>query len=787
MHVWIFDDGAYPSGCANGLLARERPDCIKKYLAQRHVDALGPMEGSTVLVGDWLEPDETLIGVVAVQRIDGLDRLDLATAVDLTSRVRNGILYWDIQEGEWRVFIFIQTNRGGEEWTKNYLNPLDTEAVRAFIDLVYEPHYRHFGNEFGKTVLGFFSDEPRFGNASGYDCKIGCFPMVLPWSQTLMEEMSGRAGEGFLPLMPALFNEAGDRTPDLRYIYMDVVSRRFSEAFIGQIGAWCRAHGVGLIGHVVEENRAHARFGYGASHYFCAVDGMSVAGIDVVNNVYPGRTDGKYLTAFNDYDTTFNHWGLAKMASSAAHLDPKKGGNTLCEAFGAYGWSEGLKTMKWITDAISVRGVNWFVPHAFSPKEYPDSDCPPHFYARGINPLYPHFRKWANYANRVCDRLSNGRHVAPVAVLYTAEAEWGGDCEPFEAVVKQLMRTQIDCDVIPADSLIGCRIENGCFSLCDEHFRALVVPWSEYLPAPLETVFHRLADAGIPILFRKAWPKRYYLGDAFTPIPQMLLTDIDGTVDALLRRGIFDIRPAALERNLAYYHYQKDVRDLYFFTNEDMIRPIRAEIAFRDGRDAVIYDAMEDAYFRAAQTISDDGSTIRFTLRPYESLFVIFGADERPLQPRIDYLDEALNWRTIPENGWSISLSACGENHLKQFEPAGWDCLGKVCLPDRRPEFSGTVRYEAEFEALQQDLLLSLGAAYEAVRVQVNETEIGKKICPPYDFSIPAEVLRPGKNRLTVEVTNTLSKANHDNPFDRYWVQEPAGLIGPVRIALRRD
>ena len=218
-----------------------------------------------------------------------------------------------------------------------------------------------------------------------------------------------------------------------------------------------------------------------------------------------------------------------------------------------------------------------------------------------------------------------------------------------------------------------------------------------------------------------------------------------------------------------------------------MIRPIRAEIAFRDGRDAVIYDAMEDAYFRAAQTISDDGSTIRFTLRPYESLFVIFGADERPLQPRIDYLDEALNWRTIPENGWSISLSACGENHLKQFEPAGWDCLGNVCLPDRRPEFSGTVRYEAEFEALQQDLLLSLGAAYEAVRVQVNETEIGKKICPPYDFSIPAEVLRPGKNRLTVEVTNALSKANHDNPFDRYWVQEPAGLIGPVRIALRRD
>lgn len=568
---------------------------------------------------------------------------------------------------------------------------------------------------------------------------------------------------------------------------MDAASRRFSEAFIGQIGAWCRAHGVGLIGHVVEENGAHARLGYGAGHYFRAVDGMSAAGIDVVNNVYPGRTDGKYLTAFNDYDTTFNHWGLAKMASSAAHLDPKKDGNTLCEAFGAYGWSEGLKTMKWITDAISVRGVNWFVPHAFSPKEFPDPDCPPHFYARGVNPLYPHFHRWADYANRVCDRLSGGRHVAPVAVLYTAEAEWGGDCEPFEAAVKQLMCAQIDCDVVPADPLNGCRIEDGCFCICDERFRALVVPWSEYLPAPLETVFRRLSAAGIPILFRQAWPRSYYLGGTFPPTPQMLLTDDGGTADALLRPGIFDIRPDAPEPNLAYCHYQRDGRDLFFFSNEGLTRPIRAEITFRDGRGAVLYDAMEDAYFRADQTVSEVGSTIQLTLRPYESLFVIFGADEKPLQSRIDYLDEALDWHAMPTNGWSIALSACGEGHLKRFEPAGWDCLGNVCLPDRCPEFSGTVRYEAEFDAPQEDLLLSLGAAYEAVRVLVNGTEIGEKICPPYDLCLPMAALRHGRNRLTVEVTNTLSKANHDNSYDRYWVQEPAGLLGPVRIAVRRS
>lgn len=141
---------------------------------------------------------------------------------------------------------------------------------------------------------------------------------------------------------------------EIQILYMDTVSRRFQYCFIGQLGDWCRAHQVRLIGHVVEENGAHARLGYGSGHYFRSMDGMDVAGIDVVNNIYPGRTEGNLRTAFNNFDTTFNHWGLSKMASSCANLDEKKQGNSICEAFGAYGWSEGLKVMKWILGPVEI-------------------------------------------------------------------------------------------------------------------------------------------------------------------------------------------------------------------------------------------------------------------------------------------------------------------------------------------------------------------------------------------------------------------------------------------------
>lgn len=118
--------------------------------------------------------------------MDRDDRIDSGTFMDLTGKIVEGILYWDVPQGDWRVFIFICTRNGGEEWTKDYLNPLDSEPVRAFIDCVYEEHYRHYHEEFGKTVAGFFTDEPRFGNASSYEGTLGRIPMVLPYSDKLL-------------------------------------------------------------------------------------------------------------------------------------------------------------------------------------------------------------------------------------------------------------------------------------------------------------------------------------------------------------------------------------------------------------------------------------------------------------------------------------------------------------------------------------------------------------------------------------------------------------------------
>ena len=80
----------------------------------------------------------------------------------------------------------------------------------------------------------------------------------------------------------------------------------------------------------------------------------------------------------------------------------------MCEIFGAYGWGEGVRLEKYLLDHFMVRGINHFVPHAFSAKEYPDPDCPPHFYAHGNHPQYRHFGALMAYGNRVLELLNGG-------------------------------------------------------------------------------------------------------------------------------------------------------------------------------------------------------------------------------------------------------------------------------------------------------------------------------------------------------------------------------------------
>jgi hypothetical protein len=803
MRVWVFDDDHFPTGHAAGAMKQAPAELRRLYLKEYHIDAVGPQENASFLIRPWFmdfrrptASGGTLLAAIAARRAQGSGALS-GEFIDLTGHVQDDVLYWDVPEGYWRVFMLVVSPTGGSERHQDYINVLLPESVRVLIDTVYLPFYERYEADFGRTFAGFFSDEPGFYNDRDvftYESKLGKTGLDLPWCEGLMEQLEAAFGSDYRIYLPLLWHDGGPLTSAVRYTYMDVVSQRYARHFTQQIGDWCRDRSVEYIGHVIEDNGAHARLGCGAGHYFRALWGQDMAGLDVVLwQIAPGYDAGPYDGPTGTTEGAFFHYGLAKLGSSLAHIDPKKKGRALCEVFGAYGWREGLKLMKWITDHMLVRGVNYLMPHAFSQAEFPDRDCPPHMYARGKNPQYRYYAELNRYTNRICHLLSGGRHVASVAVLYHAEAEWSATSAPaawmpFHQPAKALMQAQIDLDVLPADVLIDATVSEGQLHIGAESYGCLVVPYGEALPGALLSRLAGLADEGLPLLFVDGLPARSSDGRdadgtsrrlaAHPGVQRVPLSELARTVKEM---GCFEVEVQGAQPYLRCYHVAHPGLDVYMFTNEHPYAPIETTVRLPASGRTLAYDAFRNQLYESGAIDAHDGTHLPLQLIPYESTVIVAGVRDLPAAER----PGAWPWEETsaqPVDGpWTLATATAQQ--YPSFEDAGQvDALSDMSAPGALPVFSGTFRYETTFEWQQstQKATLDLGAVYETAQVWVNGQPAGVRICPPYRFPV-GSLLRAGENALVIEVTNTLVKQQQDF-LSRFAQQEPSGLLGPVYL-----
>ncbi|RCW76994.1 glycosylhydrolase-like jelly roll fold domain-containing protein [Saliterribacillus persicus] len=798
MRVWILDDDHFPTGHAAGKIKDAPKELRRVFLSVDHVDALGPrnhasfnVEPPPYIPGYYETGGGTIIAVVAIKRDSETGELT-NVAEDLSSKVEKGKLYWDIPEGYWRIFTIVENERGGDLKKNDYLNPLVKESVKVLIDTVHEAFYERYSDDFGGTIAGFFSDEPGFYNdnqGAYYDSKLGKPSVSLPWSAELYNLLEKEFGSDYKKHLPFLWHDDKENMSKMRYCYMNIVTELYAENFTSQIGDWCRGHDVEYIGHVLEDNNVHARLGSGAGHFYRALGGQDMSGLDVVLwQLNPGFDEVPSRMFAGEADNEFFNYGMAKMATSLAHMDPKKKGRTMAEIFGAYGWVEGLKLMKWITDHMLVRGVNYFVPHAFSPKEYPDYDCPPHMYARGKNPQYRYYKFLNQYTNRMSHLLSGGKHVASAAVLYHAEAEWSaGDYMYFQKPVKELMRNQIDCDVLPCDAIIDdVEVQDGKLVSNEETFDCLIIPYSEVLPASAIKRFAELAEAGLPVFFIDGLPQRSSEGESIDDVIRVLgsnkrvktipLLDLVRTMKSA---GYYDIQVKDHQPYLRYHHVEQQDMDVYMFFNEHPLHEIETEAELPITGKVLCYDAYDNRARNAQVVKKGETSLVSIKLAPNETIVVVAVSEDKTLKlsPNLKKLEQVA---TI-EGPWSLS-TATSEQY------PNFNFFGKIkSLTDLSrieglQSFSGTMQYEVDLTWTSEGerVFIDLGDAFETAEVLVNGESAGVRIQAPYQFEL-SNYIQEGINSLLVEVTNTLVKENNDM-LSRIGHQEPSGLLGPVRL-----
>lgn len=809
MKIWILDDKHFPTGYANGLIEKKYPERKKQYIACTTADVFGAQHPLTLHVGRMLKPtigfweignpvdseeraNNTLLALIALRFSEG--RLFHEDALDLTELCRDGVASFTLPEGQWRIFAIYRTRTDGGN--PSYINMIDSVSAHTQIEGVYEAHYERYAQEFGKTIAGFFSDEPQFGNISDqcFDTKLGKPKMPLPWSGELEELLAERYPEGYRSLLPFLFAESREKEkePQLRYDYMDCISKLYAKNFSRPIGQWCHDHGVEYIGHVVEDNGVHSRLGLGPAHWFRAMEGQDMAGIDVIGGQYYFGAPALEHKAMTPCDGEFFHYALGKLGASAGHLDPRKKGRTMCELFGAYGWSFGVRDMKYLLDHMLSKGINHLVPHAFSMAEYPDYDCPPHFYARGHNPEFPYFSYLMRYANRMCGMLNGGTHIASVAVLYDGELDWTGDAMPMQKICRVLTENQIEFDIVCLDMLRNLpayqgRAADNKLTINGVAFDALLVPKSDYVPESLID-FSKAAE-GFPVYFVDGTPKRV-LRDEAGAAPDtafaagMPVISLDVLPRILTEKGMRNIVVEPAFPQLNFYHYRKGGQML-FFMNESPNQTFDGTVFLRFDGEPVLYNAMEDRFEALEGNFSQGTAAIKLTLAPGESCLIMerASAGDIPLHRPAKAVSESFTHALELPDHWKITcLKPSGET--VEIE----EC-GNVLTPvsDRYPAFSGIIRYEreVEFEQAPAKAILQAQNVYDVFSVKINGAYAGTKLTPPYQADLSG-LLHEGKNTLMVEVATTPARDQLNfpmPPFDfTHEALEPTGMFGAVRL-----
>lgn len=469
LKMWIFDEKWWPSQGIGGMVP-------PRYAAKRLAAEAVEVEGPRTFEADG-HSGQRYIATVAGRCANAAGKIDGGSLLDLAQQITDGKLRWQVPAGKWKIMKFshVQAPGLGQHGGKQLsVDGASKDCVDWFLQTVYQPHYDRFKDEFGKTIPGFFYDEPETRGDWGTELNRVLAEWGVDWKKAYVAYK---------------FQLAGEEQAAARYQYLDAFADTWGRTMYGGITTWCHAHGVKSMGHFMEH----------ASLYvhpdFCAGDMMrlqgysDMGGIDAVFAQFVmGQRDSRNPPV----------WQTPKLASSISHVFGKPDDVAMVEIFGARGQDLTYREMKWWTDHMQVSGVNYTIPHSFNPRAPYDSDCPPYFYNGGYEPRWPLYRIYADYTSRLSLLLSGGRHVCPVAILFGGNTLQVGKMITPEAFTTAVQDAVFDCDWLPFSVLESpaAKIDAQQLALYGERYRVLVVPPVEVIPHPTLAKVKSFLDAG---------------------------------------------------------------------------------------------------------------------------------------------------------------------------------------------------------------------------------------------------------------------------------------------------
>lgn len=740
MKVVLYDEAMYPSGSAHGMVVKNNPEYASKGLQMIENKCCG-----RTIVSLKEYDKEKIVAVLAVKKISDKD-IEKASITKIEPM--NGEVVFDAPANEeWSILLFVETfSKGhirgihfGEDDKEPEAPPasdlLNPEAMKEFIKLTHERYYEVLKEEFGKTIIAMFTDEPSILGRGG---KKG----LKSWTSNFLNYYIEQ-GNSELDL-PLLWFNAGEASDTARRKYNDAVNKMLETTYYKQVFDWCDKHNIDLTGHPHEPDD----IGY-LKYFHTPAQDLVFRWVAPENGL---NLEGAQST-------------IGKCSSdSARHRNRRRNGNECLACCGknSVEWSLTADDMKWYLDWLFVRGVNLLYPHAFFYSIKGDrriGERPPDVGPNNI--WWPHYNIISTYMKRMSWLMTDSYNTTPIAVL----------CEHNHLswrITKPLFENQLEFNYLEDEIFISdsAEIKDGEIVISKQKYKVLIIDDVESIDKDNTDKLQKFIDMGGHVILHNPENKKVNVKgiEQIQNVEQLV-----STVDSLIKRRVESLNKA---KGLRVSHVVKGNLDFYLLVNEGE-ENIDTVLRFNETGYLEKWNPWTGAMKEIKPTVSFDRDFMEVILKlnRRESRIFVLDSSKKAEYTRF-YLREKTYSVEELKTGWQFGQNLTS---LKELKPLTyWSEIEGL------NNFSGTCIYKNSFDMEDlnevKKITLDLGKVHEIVRVKLNDKDLGVRMWYPYIYDITNSV-KAGENTLVIEVTNTLA-----NKICKLNLE--SGMIGPVELKI---
>ncbi|MDR1335912.1 MAG: hypothetical protein LBK22_03670 [Tannerella sp.] len=599
MDVWIYDENSYPSGFAGGHVPAEMPESYN--------------QGKSLLAEKYeVFPDSVPDAFLCYRKEHGTFR-------EITSGMKDE----PGRKGEY--YVLRKGYDGRSPWFGgySYVDLLYPGVTEKFIEITMDGYKQALGDEFGKAVPGWFTDEPNISPPGG-----------IRWTPDLFDVFQARWGYDLKACLPSLLEETGD-WKKVRHNYTQTLLQLFIDRWAKPCYEYCEANSLKLTGHYWEHGWPNVADGG---------DNMAM---------YAWHQQPAIDMLFNQYDDVspqaqFGNVRAVKELSSVANQTGAR--RTLSETYGGGGWEETFRDFKRLGDWEYALGVNFMNQHLAhlsiaGARKY---DYPPTFSEH--SPWWPYYRDLNVYFARLSMALSAGEQVNDLLILEPTTSVWlyyaYGYSNPaymeigktFQQFVTALEKAQVEYD-LGSENIIRDRgsVAGKKFVIGRRAYSKVVIPpMTENLDAATFALLRKFAENGGTIL---SYAQPAYVDGAPNDDLRAFFSGSAAGVTLLTASASPDLTPYAQDdvrfraaSGTDLYHHRRIMKDgqVLFLSNASLTETARGSIRLK-GADAIEANAMTGQIVDYPETGSEGGRIeLSYDLPPAGSLLLYVFNRKKP-------------------------------------------------------------------------------------------------------------------------------------------------------------